>query len=415
MLSLLKKHWPAVVALLFALGAALGLLQRGQDPYTKTPPQQTTQQADQKSLEAYYQQAKQLAQDGNAETTTSFLAVGDIMLSRSVASAIESAGRDDLPFQNIRELLKSADFNFGNLESPISGSDKYGKTGSLVFNAPEKYARPLKDFNFKVLNLANNHAMDQGKDGLFHTINFLDELGLRHTGAGTNQEEAWQPVVITANGIKTCFVGASYASANDNGKTTNNFVARIEDEKNLKKSLSIAKKDLACDFTVVTMHAGVEYTRGPNAAQKKFARTAVDLGADMVIGAHPHWIQTVEKYCPGLPENGPQVTISDKPLQYGGCKYIFYSLGNFIFDQEWSQDTKEGLAIKVNVAKKSRPAGPEGAASLETLQGTAQKAELKSIELWPVVIENFASPRLATEQEKTEILKKIGLTATILK
>jgi poly-gamma-glutamate synthesis protein (capsule biosynthesis protein) len=103
----------------------------------------------------------------------------------------------------------------------------------------------------------------------------------------------------------------------------------------MKQSISQAKK--LCHFIVVTMHAGKEYTRDPNKSQKQFAHTAIDAGADMVIGAHPHWIQTIERYCPDTPDDGPCVN----------PHYIFYSLGNFIFDQAWSRETKEGMMLAI--------------------------------------------------------------------
>jgi poly-gamma-glutamate synthesis protein (capsule biosynthesis protein) len=104
----------------------------------------------------------------------------------------------------------------------------------------------------------------------------------------------------------------------------------------------------------------------------------------MVIGHHPHWIQTTEKY---------------------QGKYIFYSLGNFIFDQMWSQDTKEGLALKITISKTPTP----------SLQGTPIPARLETIELVPVIIENYSTPRLANEVESLKILKKIELETKILK
>jgi hypothetical protein len=149
------------------------------------------------------------------------------------------------------------------------------------------------------------------------------------------------------------------------------------------------------------MHAGTEYTRAPNAAQIAFAHAAIDDGADMVIGSHPHWVQTVEKY-----KN----------------KYIFYSLGNFIFDQAWSQDTMEGLTLKITLSKiGATPVSPsfskEGAGgsslSADDLQGSRIPAELQSIELIPVIITN-SQPRPATADETKKILEKIGQNETLL-
>lgn len=319
------------------------------------------------------------------ETKVTFLAVGDMMMSRGVNSVIARTNDPLRPFSGLAELLDSTDFNFGNLESPISGSDKPGPPHSLVFNTPIRNVEGLKRYKFKVLNLANNHALDQRAAGLENTRKVLAENEITYLGVGADLSEAWKPKIITVNGLKLGFLGASYASVNDGGVARNNLVARIEDTEYLKNSLESLKKD--ADFIVVTMHAGVEYVRQPHQPQIDFAHAAIDYGADLVIGAHPHWIQIIEKY---------------------KDKYIFYSLGNFIFDQEWSQDTKEGLVLKVSL---------EGQIAINPPLNTSnfrEKAKLKEIELIPVIIENYSTPRLAKEEEKTKILAKISLTDTIL-
>lgn len=298
-----------------------------------------------------------------------FIAVGDMMLSRNVADKIVKTGDPLLPFRKMAATLSSVDFSFANLESPFSGKDTFNPSPSLIFNAPRHTIQGLVEYKFKVLNLANNHALDQGIAGLRYTRQYLSEHGIRFMGAGDNLDEAWEPAIIEVNGIKIGFVGASYASLNDNGKITTNFVARIEQTARLESAI----KDLTSkvDFVVVAMHAGTEYKRNPDRAQIDFARRAVDLGADIVIGAHPHWIQTIEEY---------------------QGKYIFYSLGNFIFDQEWSRDTKEGLTVKI----------------------TLKNGDLEKIDLIPIVIENFSTPRLASDAERQAIFEKIGVTDPVL-
>ncbi|MEK7139618.1 MAG: CapA family protein, partial [Patescibacteria group bacterium] len=125
------------------------------------------------------------------------------------------------------------------------------------------------------------------------------------------------------------------------------------------------------DIVIVTMHAGTEYTTQPTDQQVTFARAAIDAGADLVIGHHPHWPQIVEPY------NG---------------KWIFYSLGNFVFDQEWSRETKAGLI----------------------LEAQWQAKQLRQLKLIPVVIENYSTPRLATTDEAQEILQRIGVTDQVI-
>lgn len=374
-----------------------------------------------KSLEDFYRQGRELAEKTTASSTVDFLAVGDIMLSRGVAAQIKT-GDTGAPFLGMAGILLSTDFNFANLESPV-GNVTGGH--SMIFGAPEENIAALAKFNFSVVNLANNHAMDQGLPGLHLTENVLRKNHLNYTGTGGSLYSAWEAAVFSKNGIKICFVGASYASINDNGKTFNNYVARIEDTERLKAAITAARA--RCDFVVATMHAGTEYTRAPNAAQIQFAHAAIDDGADMVIGAHPHWVQTIERYCPGgsaimpsSPENKKEDAdrgqSSDKLKKCASSKFIFYSLGNFIFDQMWSQDTREGLALKIQLSKNQTPNSlAVNPASADDLQGSRLPARLDSVRLIPVVIENSSSPRPATEEEAAKILKKIGETETIIR
>jgi poly-gamma-glutamate synthesis protein (capsule biosynthesis protein) len=193
---------------------------------------------------------------------------------------------------------------------------------------------------------------------------------------GESKTDAWQPKVIVVNGIRIGFIGASYSSINDGGVVRNRYIARIEDAEFLEMAIGRLKTE--SDFIVVAMHAGVEYTRKPSAAQVEFARRAVKEGADLVIGAHPHWVQTFEKY---------------------RGKFIFYSLGNFIFDQR-EKNTREGLTLRTTIV---RPRSQEGDA-----------AKLRQIELIPVIVERFGVPRRATASEAKAILKKIGTDEQVL-
>lgn len=331
------------------------------------------------------------------KSEVNFLAMGDIMLSRSVAGKIQKSNNPLLPFSQLVPLLESVDFSFANLETPIVPTQNIGAPWSLVFSTPETYAIGLQKYNFSVLNLANNHAYDQGKAWLFSTLSYLQKLWIQPVWVGNNLDEAWQPVIQEKNGIKICFIGASYASVNDNGTQQTPYVARTYDIPRLQQSVTMAKT--LCHFVVVTMHAGQEYKREPNTFQKEFAHAAIDAGADMVIGAHPHWIQTIERYCPN---SSAVLTVCENP------RYIFYSLGNFIFDQEWSQDTKEGMMLAISLSGKSPLISWE-----VPLQMLSDKNV--SIELKPIIIENYSTPRLANESEIISILWKIGESSVFLK
>ncbi len=307
------------------------------------------------------------------ERKATFIATGDMMLSRGVSAAMDRARTPDLPFRPLADLLASSDFNFANLECPISGNDRIRGKG-LVFNARTDQASVIKKFNFKLVNLANNHAMDQRADGLRFTQKYLDELGVAHVGVGGSGRE-WEPQVVEANGVRIAFIGASYATLNDNGATRpSDLVARIEDRDRL--AVAVKKAQSISDLVVVTMHAGVEYTRKPHQPQVDFAHAAIDAGADIVIGAHPHWIQTTESYRDRL---------------------IFYSLGNFIFDQR-DTETKKGLVLRVSTV----------------LTETADRAAIDQIELIPIMIDGV-TPRRANTAETASILKNIGIDNSIMK
>jgi poly-gamma-glutamate synthesis protein (capsule biosynthesis protein) len=304
-------------------------------------------------------------------TSATFLVVGDIMLARRVAAAMSRARDPLLPFSGMRDVLHSVAFAFGNLESPFSARAQASPSANrLIFGAPSDTLSGLMDAGFKILNLANNHALDQGPAGLRRTARLLDENAIQHVGAGSDLDQAWQPAIVTANGIRIAFVGASYASLNDLGVARSPLVARIEDRARLRRALAGLRA--RADFVVVTMHAGNEYTHRPNQAQIDFAHAAIDAGANLVVGAHSHWVQTFESY------NG---------------KPVFYGLGNFIFDQDWSRETTHGLALRVRLAK---------------LPGAAS-ASLERIELLPVIIEQASTPRLTTESEGRTILQDAGL------
>lgn len=402
----MKDKLKFIIPLIFILALALGLLQREQDPYVSG-------NTNNSELYKYFKAAEDLgAKQQTPKSEVTFLAVGDIMLSRNVAGTIQKAKDPLLPFSGMKDILNSVDFNFGNLESPISGRDHFSPTGSMVFNVPTAYASGLNAYNFQVLSLANNHALDQGEKGLFYTLDFLKQKGIKTIGAGKNLEEAWRPAVVEKNGIKICFIGASYSSINDNGKATNEFVARIQNIDSLKSSILNLKS--ACDFVVASMHAGTEYVTKPNKDQVAFAHAAIDAGADMVIGHHPHWVQTIEHYCPSsaapMPDLGDEGAnkasdLNKSSINCTNPKYIFYSLGNFIFDQMWSFETRQGLALKIRVSK----------SETNTLQGPKTPAKLESIELLPLIIDNYSTPRPANEIESKRILDTINIKDKILK
>jgi len=305
-------------------------------------------------------QKKKLPQ---ASEEVSLIAVGDISFSRGVERMVKKQKDLNYPFLKIRDYLKSADLVFGNLETPITEGPEIPDF-EMVFRSNPGTEQTLKQAGFSVLSLANNHTPNFGEQGLKDTFNYLAEVGIKFVGAGNNEQEANQPVYIETKGIKFAFlayndtyvVPASYEATNNHAGTA---FMRIE-----RMTEAVKETKQKTDFVIVSLHAGIEYTDKPNDSQVNFAHAAIDAGADLVIGHHPHVVQTMEKY---------------------KGKYIFYSLGNFVFDQPQSQETKEGLAIKVYFAKDG----------------------INKISLLPVVMENLVQPRMTNQSEAEKILQRL--------
>lgn len=391
MKSVLKNYWKIIIGLLFAIAVLFGLLQRTNEAPSKLGLSNTTQATSTElsdELRLLYNKGNELAKNKQPQTEISFLATGDIMLSRRIAAIISKNKDTSYPLLPIKDLLSSTDFNFANLESPFSSSDTFDAGRTFNFNAPKNNVALLTQNNFKVVSTANNHAFDQGKDGIITTLNTLNNIGVLPVGTATSTANAWQPKILNVKGVKIAFIAVSYG-INAGAGNGNSYLAEIGQDKYLKTAIDTAKQE--ANFVIVSMHAGTEYTSTPNTQQTNFAHLAIDDGADMVIGAHPHWVQTIEKY------NG---------------KYIFYSLGNFVFDQDWSKETSEGLTIKVTLTSNftSNPLS----ANINDLQGTKLPVTIKQIELIPIVITKDLQTKIADSLESKKILDSINQNTNFL-
>lgn len=253
--------------------------------------------------------------------------VGDIMLSRSVGELMAKKGDYNLPFVNIADFLKSADLTFANLENPVS-SRGINVGSKYSFRADPKTIQGLKFAGIDIVSIANNHMWDYGREAFLDTMTHLTEAGINFTGGGHNSEEAHHPIIKDVRGTKVAFLAYTeflqsvIAGANSAGIT--------------RWSMDQMKKDIVAaqeksDLVVVSFHWGDEYQTKHNLKQEQFAKAAIDAGADLIIGHHPHVIQEIEQYKDG---------------------WIAYSLGNFVFDQNFSKETMLGLALEVKIVNK---------------------------------------------------------------
>lgn len=267
------------------------------------------------------------------EQEVALILVGDIMLDRGVEYMVRKYGEGDFefPFLQIADYLNKADVVFGNLEGPIS--DKGENVGSIYsFRHNPKAIEGLTYAGFNILSLANNHAFDYTRKALEDCLINLSDAGIDYVGAGFNEEEAYSPLIKEVKGIKIGFLAYTNLGPEAWKATENNsgiaWISENEFEK-IKQNIKSAKEKV--DVLIVSLHAGEEYQKTPTQFQIDFAKIATDAGADIFVGHHPHVVQPNENY-----DNG----------------YIFYSLGNFIFDQSFSEETMKGEIVKIVIENK---------------------------------------------------------------
>lgn len=252
--------------------------------------------------------------------------VGDIMLSRGVQQYLTEYGYD-YPYEEIRHIFLEDDLTVGNLECPITRRESAAdKTKRFVFRADEENAAASKRAGVDCLNLANNHSMDYLSGGLSDTMEQLKAQGLSFVGAGDNAS-ADPYAVFEVNGLTIGLF--AYSALPPEGfffhkeKPTISYIGTT----NLSR-LETEIKAADCDFNIVYFHWGIEYEPYKSETQERLAKGAIDAGADLVVGAHPHVLQGKELY---------------------QGKYIYYSLGNFIFDRQIPPGTDESLILQLTI------------------------------------------------------------------
>jgi poly-gamma-glutamate capsule biosynthesis protein CapA/YwtB (metallophosphatase superfamily) len=247
----------------------------------------------------------------------SMIITGDVMLGRSVNKQMVSAGTGGtFPFAQTGEFLKGFDLTVGNLECVVSkiGSPIPGKP--FTFRADPLGFERLQGAGFDVVSVANNHSGDYGPDAFADMLSHLPHYGITAIGGGLNHDAAHTPVVVERFGTRIGFVAACDIDPPTFAATALQPGHAWLDAAGLRHDIPIARSQ--SDFLIVFTHWGVEYHLNFNAQQQELAHLAIDLGADLVVGAHPHDIEPNEIY-------------HGKP--------IIYSLGNFVFDEMYDSES----------------------------------------------------------------------------
>jgi hypothetical protein len=281
------------------------------------------------------------------------VAGGDIMLDRGVAQTLKIKKKGvDFPFDGgladitsryccssfgwelprvarvgeggaMRALISGADLAIANFENPAIDNFRYHTSGT-VFSADPALIEGLANAGIDWVSLANNHIGDAGRAGIVETIDHLASYGIASGGAGRNARAARRPTILEAGGIKVGIIGYDTIAPG--------YRAGAEKPGSASMSAEIVEQDVqkardaGAELVIVFPHWGTEYDATPFTGQQALARAAIDGGADMVIGNHAHWAGAMEVY-------------EGKP--------IWYALGNFVFDQTWSEPTMEGITLEL--------------------------------------------------------------------
>ncbi len=246
---------------------------------------------------------------------TSIVFTGDVLLANQTSNRYQTSGVEGLLEKDVLEVLKNADVAVINNEFPFSYRGNKAANKEYTFRADPKNVSLLLDMGIDIAGLANNHVLDYGDEALLDTFETLENAGINYTGAGRTIDEAKKLITYEIGGKTYGFLAASrvipFGSWNIEAHSPG--VLACYDSTIICNSIKAAKE--SCDYVFVCVHWGTEHTTKIEDHQKSLAKAFVDAGADAVIGDHTHCLQGIEYY-------------DGKP--------VFYSLGNFIF-----QDTAE--------------------------------------------------------------------------
>jgi poly-gamma-glutamate synthesis protein (capsule biosynthesis protein) len=312
---------------------------------------------------------------------------GDVMLSRFVGKFARERRDPASPLRELAPVLASADIAFVNLEAPFSDRGKLVESG-MIFKAEPEMIGALELAGIDIVSTANNHARDCGGYGVEFTLDWLAGHGIAAVGSAKSAEAAHAGVVLTRNGTRFGFLAYTFDQSNGNHRDVDDRIAALDVDQMREDvgrmlgrgqalhtvapqspnalplpaaacvgsgaepsgrasialhsvapqesthSLTVAPQEngpeARADVVIVSMHAGVEYAPQPNRQQMEFAHAAIEAGARVVVGHHPHVVEPWERV-----------------MGASGESVIFYSLGNLVFDQFQREETQHGALAEL--------------------------------------------------------------------
>ncbi len=304
------------------------------------------------------------------------IAAGDVMLSRFVATVMKKEDSVHYPYDRIRGIVASADIAFANLENPVGPGGPMPESG-LRFRASIESLDGLRNAGFDIVSLANNHQSDVGQAAIGATLEYVKNAGLLSVGAGVNEADARKPVYMDIKGKHIAFLAygdARFKNQVHFATDTKPGIA-LGDPEHMKADIAAARAN--SDLVIVSLHAGAEYREMPDSVQLELVRAAVEAGAHIVLGHHPHVIQPIEQL---------------------GETWVMYSMGNLVFDQAWSTETSRGMmmkflmegsdireieAIPVDISARAQPSIAEGNAQETSLTRLEHPLYPATVIQWP--------------------------------
>lgn len=249
------------------------------------------------------------------DPTITLVFTGDLMLDRGIRKAIEQKGVEHL-FQNLPYDLHAVDYTVANLECAVCDSVLLKVDKRFSFRANPEWLPCIRKQGINIVSLANNHSADGGENGLLETLASIRKAGIYPVGANAKPEHTGAPILISKGEIRIALFASSFL------KSDSRYIyhARVTE---LTKRMHAYKTLYPSTVIVLMLHWGVEGRTKPENAQIQEAHSLIEAGVDVLVGSHPHVVQAVEHYKKGL---------------------IFYSLGNFIFDNNRPPQDKGMLA-----------------------------------------------------------------------
>ena len=236
------------------------------------------------------------------DITIQLAVIGDIMCHNTQYNDAYENGEYDFNyvFDDIREELSLADFTVGNLETTFAGREK-GYSSYPEFNSPETLADAMKNAGIDLVSTANNHSLDTRYYGIESTIQYLDQVGILHTGTYQSKEAQDTTTIVDIKGLKVAFLSFTYGTNGIDIPTGKEYCINLIDDNFIIDRLNLAKEqepDIICVF----MHWGEEYETSPNQEQIRLANLLFENGVNVILGSHPHVLQRMEKVQLGTEE-----------------------------------------------------------------------------------------------------------------